>query len=193
MEGSDRLGMKSKIKILIFIIITILHNNIVYSQQKKQTNKIIPKSINFEYQLVFFEKDTYLLRAVTKNKQVSPSITKEQKIKVIVEDLLSISEDTLNQQGLRKVIKPKISVVDVKCSTQTYKTLDGVEVKHQAVMIEFSRDIIPHLNEVVLEDFVTQIRYTFELSGIECTQLDLKTKDKKGNLRNLTYFIDNKE
>jgi RecB family endonuclease NucS len=45
----------------------------------------------------------------------------------------------------------------------------------------------------VLEDLTTQIRFTLELSGIECTKLELVAKDKKGNLRSLMHFLDNKE
>ncbi len=185
-----KISKKSFVYVLLFVLVLL---NEGWSQNKKQAKKIIPRNVDFEYQLVFFDKDTYLPRAITKKTQLSPNITKEQKIKLIIEDMLSIPEETLTQQGLRKVIKPKISVVDVKCSTPTYKTLDGVEVKHHAVMIEFSRDIIPLLDDATLEDFVTQIRFTLEASGIECTQLDLKTRDKKGILRNLIYFTDHKE
>ena len=184
--------------LLIFLSITIFIT-MLFTQQSKETTKKSKKHISlqqteeFEYELVFFDEETGLPKSIKRKDRLTLKPKKEEKVKKIVNDLLSFSDAEAKQKKVIKVIKPKIEVVDVKCSTETHKTLDGIEIHHEVVLIEFPREIIAYLDPVVLEDLTTQIRFSLELSGIECTKLELVTKDKKGRIRSLMHFLDNKE
>lgn len=186
-------------KYIISFLSIIFITTLVFSQQSKDVSKKSKKQVitqqteEFGYELVFFDEETGLPKSVKRKTIIPLKTKKEEKVKTIVNDLLSFSDTEAKQKKVRKVIKPKIEVVDVKCSTETHKTLDNIEIHHNVVLIEFPREIIPYLDPVVLEDLTTQIRFTLELSGIECTKLELVAKDKKGNLRSLMHFLDNKE
>jgi hypothetical protein len=190
----------NKKQFMFLIFITFL-STAVFSQEnknlsnKKTSKKQIVPQINeeFKYTLVFFNKDTYSLHSVNKKTKVISGLKKEEKVKLVIEDLFSIPEEELEKTGLRRAIKPQIKIENVLCSTQTYKISDKEEVKHIAAEIELSRDIIPYLSDDTLDDLVTQIRFTLELSGFDFTQVDLKVKDKKGQKHNLIYFVDHKE
>lgn len=189
--------MKTKQKLCFLMFLLFFVSTTVAQQQISSTKKkVLRKQDNneeFNYQLVYFDTNNYILHGMSKKTVIPKGMKKEDKVKLIVEDLLSISDDELKKQGLKKAIKPKVKIENVKCLTETHKTLDNIEIHHDVVTIEFSRDIIPYLDPVTLEDLTTQIRFTLEFSGIKCTKLELITKDKNGKPHSLMHFLDNKE
>lgn len=153
---------------------------------------------DMNYKLVFFELDEYAspkvierkIKTKIKTKQV---MKKEDRIKLILNDLLSYPTDVLKTKGLFRPIKAKVEVLDVKTATTTKKLAPDITITHREVHIELSRNIIPYLTDETVEMLGTQICKTLEHSGYDFTAFYLKVRDKKGILRPLIHFVDNPE